>query len=490
LRLQVAHTGFSLKICGPVCPLRSHPGFAGIVWADFLTIIIHLRIHTMKRFLESNAAGNLANQLCRLGVAAALINLSWSQGAIAASLYTLTDLGALTGGESSYATGINNNGQVVGQAASSAGFRAFLWSATGGMINLGTPVGSNFSYATGINDSGQVVGYATVGSTPIAFQWDSKTGMTALPIVANTSRSYAYAINEKGQIVGYADIGTDASTATRWQGQQSPAELGNRGLSSIATGVNNQGQVVGQIATVDGFRAVLWNAAGSMNNLGTLNGGNYSYATGINDKGQVVGYSTVGQSTANSSTFNGLLGNTINAFIWNSSTGMTSLGSLSAQDNSYATGINERGQVVGYSYGLDNGNYRYRAFMWNNGAMTDLNSLIDPALGWTLKVANAVNDNGLIVGYGQNAAGQSRAFLLTPQATKPNPVVEPAPTTPTQPIEQPQRPTVPPVTNPPTPAKPAVPDAKLPPVQPVPEASTGLGVILMGCVGLRRWLWR
>jgi probable HAF family extracellular repeat protein len=37
-----------------------------------------------------------------------------------------------------------------------------------------------------------------------------------------------------------------------------------------------------------------------------------------------------------------------------------------------------------------------------------------------LRVATAINDNGLIVGYGYNAQfpGQTRAFLLTPQ---PNP---------------------------------------------------------------------
>ena len=52
------------------------------------------------------------------------------------------------------------------------------------------------------------------------------------------------------------------------------------------------------------------------------------------------------------------------------------------------------------------------AFLYNNGTMTDLNSLIPS--GWILEVANAINDNGQIVGQGINSQGQSDAFLLTP----------------------------------------------------------------------------
>ena len=46
--------------------------------------------------------------------------------------------------------------------------------------------------------------------------------------------------------------------------------------------------------------------------------------------------------------------------------------------------------------------------------MTDLNSLISPSSGWTLELASAINDKGQIVGYGEDASGLCRAFLLTP----------------------------------------------------------------------------
>jgi len=46
--------------------------------------------------------------------------------------------------------------------------------------------------------------------------------------------------------------------------------------------------------------------------------------------------------------------------------------------------------------------------------MYDLNSLIDPSLGWVLQEATGINDSGQIVGYGTGPSGQTDAFLLTP----------------------------------------------------------------------------
>jgi hypothetical protein len=45
--------------------------------------------------------------------------------------------------------------------------------------------------------------------------------------------------------------------------------------------------------------------------------------------------------------------------------------------------------------------------------MVDLNSLISPTSGWVLEQANAINDNGQIVGFG-TIDGETHGFLLTP----------------------------------------------------------------------------
>jgi probable HAF family extracellular repeat protein len=76
----------------------------------------------------------------------------------------------------------------------------------------------------------------------------------------------------------------------------------------------------------------------------------------------------------------------------------------------YAMGINMSGEVVGYA---ENGlTYQQAAFLYSNGVMIKLNSLLPAGSGWTLKAATAINDSGQIVGYGINPEGQTDAFLL------------------------------------------------------------------------------
>jgi hypothetical protein len=54
------------------------------------------------------------------------------------------------------------------------------------------------------------------------------------------------------------------------------------------------------------------------------------------------------------------------------------------------------------------------AFLYSDAmGMVDLNTRIDPRLGWELDAAAAINDAGQIVGSGRHH-GKARAFLLTP----------------------------------------------------------------------------
>ena len=122
------------------------------------------------------------------------------------------------------------------------------------------------------------------------------------------------------------------------------------------------------------------------------------------------------------------------AVIWSASGGETYLGRLGYPDT-VPMGINNRGEVMGYSSTM--GGLRWKltsflgwikaffgrrsqmadgrshAFHWKNGKMRDLNDLISADSGWTLRVATAVNDRGRIVGSGE-LDGETHAFLLTP----------------------------------------------------------------------------
>lgn len=57
--------------------------------------------------------------------------------------------------------------------------------------------------------------------------------------------------------------------------------------------------------------------------------------------------------------------------------------------------------------------FHTRAFLWERGKMTDLNTLIPRGSGWKLTEAIDINDRGQIVGMGQ-FRGVEQAFLITP----------------------------------------------------------------------------
>jgi len=302
--------------------------------------------------------------------------------------YSITDLGALSGNGSSQPWAVNSSGQVVGGAQIFPGgnVHAFLYS-DGGMIDLGTLGGSD-SYAYALNASGQVVGTSTLpGGENHAFLYSNGQ------MIDLGTPGWAYGINVSGEIVG----NTGAGHAFLYSdGVMSELPLVD------AYAINDSGDVIGDIwvpSPQGGFytHAALY-SGGIVTDLGTLAGNQNSIAHAFNDVGQVVG---------------GSLGDPLNdAFLYQDGQ-MIDLGTFDHQESN-ALGINNFGQVVGFSYAPRETPH---PFLYEDGALTDLNTLLPDGSGWNLWDARGINDSRQIVGYGLHNGAGAHAYLLTPDSS-------------------------------------------------------------------------
>lgn len=245
---------------------------------------------------------------------------------------TMTDL-CLPGCQDGVAQGINDAGQVVGQADG----HAFLYSA-GTIIDLGT-LGGPQSTAYGINDSGQIVGESdTAQSTPLitvrhAFLHSGGT-MVDLGTLGGSGSS-AHGINTGGAITGWAQTAGGDTHAFVYSGG-SMIDLGTPGVDSIGYGINVNGDVTGRTfdSAVSAIGHAFLYSGGPMVDLGPV-----SIGYGINKRRQIVGF---GETELGNSAFLYSDGHyfALNALITEG---------LDAVKVNIGTAINGSGQIAGYS---------------------------------------------------------------------------------------------------------------------------------------------
>ena len=267
------------------------------------------------------------------------------------------------------------------------------------MFTLGDPCTAHDSACTGISNANHIVGWA-----------DREDGVIHAFLVRPTTDEFFRDLDADLVNDLMVDLGTLASS--------DPV--------SSATAANDQGQVTGYSYTLladgtAGYHAFLvtpndtdvdgvgdeWfvgAVAGGVNSLmtdlGTL-GGTNSWGRDINNNGLVIGESDVVVASGARYT---------HAFRHNLGQ-MTDLGTLRDDPTtgfSSAAAVNDSGQIVGWAEDEDRAR---RAFIFENGAMQDLNDLlylvnddgttVVPSI--TLTEARDINADGVIVGWGNGA---------------------------------------------------------------------------------------
>jgi probable HAF family extracellular repeat protein len=169
---------------------------------------------------------------------------------------------------------LNDSAQVAGNTED----HAAIWSLKEGLRELRLPPGFNSARASGLNNAGEVVGQATKdGSNQVqAFEY-SKGDFFFL----SDSQSKAVAINNAGEIAG--ESGQKGPTV--WN-KRVPVDVGGC-CGGRAAAINNQGQVIGDLYDRQGrYRAFLWDSKRGIHFLGPPD--SYSSALAINDVGHII----------------------------------------------------------------------------------------------------------------------------------------------------------------------------------------------------------
>ena len=344
--------------------------------------------------------------------------------------YTVSNLASL-GGTSSQGSSINDFGLVSGfsNTRNDGSTHAAVWW-FGTKWDLGTLGGANSAVLwPAKNVLGVVSGVAQTdrpnpldeswscaaflpqdGNACLGFVW-AFGKMQALPPLPGGYNSFATGTNNRLQTVGWAETGyhdpscnADPDNGLVQVLQFLPVVWGpgpNRiralpllpgDSSGAATAINDRGDVVGISGACDqavgrytAKHMVLWKN-GHATNLGDLGGDAWNTPMAINRGGDIVGFA----NTVSGAGFK------IHAFYRDRRGGdPVDLGVLYPGDTtSQALGINNRGQIVGVSCGSGG----CHGFLWKDGVMMDLNTLIAPGYGSVITDAQDINDLGQITG--------------------------------------------------------------------------------------------
>ena len=315
----------------------------------------------------------------------------------------------------------------------SVAFGVNVWGQAAGQADTQTPDPNDEDFC-----GSATLGLTHSGNTCVPFLWQDGS-MVELPRLRSSagtegSNGAASQINDFGMVAGTAENGEVDSTCPGasvspqtiefkpviWMKPFPWSQVRVQELATvdgdpdgIAFAINDLGQAAGTSGNCGPFNAieqnnltplhaVLW-TNGKAIDLGNLDGdGMFAgiYASGLNDRGQVVGTS----DTTGDASFHG--------FLWEQGH-ITDLGTLAGDSYSSAIAISNHGLVLGVSISAS---FSPRAVLWRNGIATDMNTLVSQDSALYLESACSINDKGEIIGFAalKSNPSESHAYLAKP----------------------------------------------------------------------------
>ena len=156
------------------------------------------------------------------------------------------------GAHDSAAVAINASGHSVGYSETpSGGYDAVLWGPKGKATVLTDLGGQGYSQAVAENNNGWSIGFSKTLKGEDAVLWSPLGKATLLKNPGGQGFEYAVAINASEQSVGYADIPGGGTEAVLWQPSGKATNLGASAIlgsawsNTQATGINNNGDIIG-----------------------------------------------------------------------------------------------------------------------------------------------------------------------------------------------------------------------------------------------------
>ncbi len=328
--------------------------------------------------------------------------------------YDITDLGTL-GGNRSEGVDMNNSTQIIGnsQDGQPNNYPTFYWE-NGQMTSL-TPLGIGGA-PIAISNSGLVLASSWEDGVTRLWSLDEGWNINLQSISIPPYHMWQiFDVNSNGMVVGTLINSTLGYKGFIYQDTNGNHQVDQNEIIDLgpmlATHINEAGEVSGAYwPTIPSHsHAALWRN-GNIIDLGMLPGHFASFTLGLNDNGQIVGYST--------NNFN----SPPQPMLWQVDSGGINVSPIQTLPGASSTlrfygNINNHGDIVGSS--TVNGNRHL--CLWRNGQIFDLANLIPSNSGWQLSLGpsegaaavGSINDEGQILGTGYHN-GQLRAFILTP----------------------------------------------------------------------------